>query len=186
MLLAVELIDVPFVVVDLETTGGSSAACEITEVGAVRITAGEVIGEFASLVDPAVTDPPVTGEPPVEAVLPTFLEFSRGAVLVAHNARFDLGFLNANLARLDYPPLSGPVVCTVTLARRLLRDEVHDCRLATLAAYFRCRTQPVHRALPDARATVEVFHALLERAGSFGVVTLDALVEFTRARRVRS
>jgi DNA polymerase-3 subunit epsilon len=192
--LDVPLIDVPFVVVDLETTGGSPAHCRITEVGAVRIAGGEVQGEFATLVDPGVaiprsiaaltgiTDALVADFPPVEAVLPAFLEFCRGAVLVAHNARFDLGFLNANLERLAYPRLGGPVVCTAALARRMVREEVRDCRLATLAAHFRCATRPVHRALPDARATVEVFHGLLDRAGSFGVLTLEGLLELTRVR----
>lgn len=194
MELAVPLHDVPFVVVDLETTGGSPAQNRITEFGAVRIEAGELTAEFATLVDPGVTIPRsitdftgisddlVAGRPPVEAVLPAFLEFCSGAVLVAHNARFDMGFLNANLARLDYPPLTAPVVCTAALARRLVREEVRDCRLVTLASYFRCRTVPIHRALPDARATVEVFYALLERAGSFGVLTLEALLEFAHVR----
>jgi len=192
--LTVSLAAVTFVVVDLETTGGSPAADRITEFGAVKVHGGQVLAEFASLVDPGVaipssiawltgiTDDLVALRPPVEAVLPAFLEFCRGAVLVAHNARFDLGFLNANLARLDYPRLAGPVVCTATLARRLVREEVRDCRLGTLADHFRCATEPVHRALPDARATVEVFHGLLERAGSFGVTTLERLVDFSRVR----
>lgn len=192
--LTVSLAAVTFVVVDLETTGGSPAADRITEFGAVKIAAGRVIGEFASLVDPGIaipssiawltgiTDDLVARRPPVEAVLPAFLEFCHGAVLVAHNARFDLAFLNANLARLDYPGLDGPVVCTATLARRLVREEVRDCRLGTLAEHFRCATEPVHRALPDARATVEVFHGLLERAGSFGVTTLERLVDFSKVR----
>ncbi len=185
---------VTFVVVDLETTGGSPEHSRITEFGAVKIRGGEVVGELASLVDPGqpipvsisvltgITDAMVAVRPPVEAVLPSFLEFCRGAALVAHNARFDLGFLNAGLQRLDYPRLGNPVVCTASLARRLVRDEVHDCKLATLAQFFRCRTVPVHRALADARATVEVFHGLLERAGSFGVVTLEDLVDFSRVR----
>ena len=185
--------EVTFVVVDLETTGGSCHDCRITEFGAVKIRGGEILGEFQSLVDPGqriptsisaltgITDAMVAQRPPVEAVLPTFLEFCRGTTLVAHNAGFDLGFLNAGLARLSYPTLDNPVVCTAALARRLVRDEVRNCKLATLAQFFACRTTPVHRALADARATVEVFHGLLERAGSFGVVTLEDLIGFCRA-----
>lgn len=185
---------VTFVVVDLETTGGSPSESRITEFGAVKIRGGEVLGEFQTLVDPqspipasisaltGITGALVAGRPPVEAVLPTFLEFCRGAALVAHNARFDVGFLDANLTRLAYPRLGAPVVCTAALARRLVREEVHDCRLATLATYFRCRTTPIHRALEDARATVEVFHGLLERAGPFGVLTLEDLVDFAQVR----
>ena len=184
---------VTFVVVDLETTGGSCHDCRITEFGAVKIHGGEIVGEFQSLVDPGqpipraisaltgITDAMVSTRPPVEAVLPTFLEFCRGAALVAHNAGFDISFLNAGLARLDYPALDNRVVCTAQLARRLVRDEVRNCKLSTLAHYFSCRTQPTHRALADARATVEVFHGLLERAGSFGVVTLEDLIGFSKA-----
>ncbi|MEX0658126.1 MAG: DEDD exonuclease domain-containing protein [Egibacteraceae bacterium] len=185
---------VTFVVVDLETTGGSPADSAITEVGAVKVRGGEILGEFATLVNPGVaiprgisaltgiTDAAVASFPPIQAVLPAFLEFARGAVLVAHNAAFDTGFLNANLTRLDYPLLEHPVVCTAGLARRLVRQEVRDCKLATLARFFRCATQPAHRALADARATVEVLHGLLERAGPFGVVTDEDLVEFAHVR----
>ena len=186
--------DVTFVVLDLETTGGAPASCRITEVGAVKVRRGERLGEFATLVDPqqdipaeitaltGITNAMTSVHPPIEAVLPALLEFVRGAVIVAHNARFDIGFLNASLDRLAYPRLDNPVVCTAALARRLVRDEVRNCRLATLAAHLRARTVPTHRALADARATVDVFHALLERAGSYGVVTLEDLVEFSSAR----
>ena len=185
---------VTFVVVDLETTGGSPHDSRITEFGAVKIRGGEIVGEFQSLVDPCqsipasisaltgITNAMVATRPAVEAVLPTFLEFCAGATLVAHNARFDVGFLNAGLERLSYPRLENPVVCTASLARRLVRDEVRDCKLATLAQRFATRTVPNHRALSDARATVEVFHSLLERAGSYGVVTLEDLVQFSRVR----
>ncbi len=103
--------EVTFVVVDLETTGGSSATCEITEIGAVKVRGGEVLGEFQTLVNPCggippfiavltgITDAMVAGAPRLDQVLPAFLEFSRGAVLVAHNAPFDLGFLRAGCER---------------------------------------------------------------------------------------
>lgn len=192
--LGTPLHDVTFVVLDLETTGGSPRDCRITEVGAVKIRHGERIGEFATLVDPGqpipteiaaltgITDVMVRRHPPIEAVLPTLLEFLCGAVLVAHNARFDTGFLNAALQRLDYPRLDNRVLCTAALARRLVRDEVRNCKLATLARHLRAGTEPTHRALADARATVDVFHALIERSGPFGVVTLEDLLEFSSAR----
>ena len=192
--LGTPLHQVTFVVVDLETTGGSPQDSRITEFGAVKVRCGEVLGEFNTLVDPGqpiptaisaltgITDAMVAVRPPVEAILPTFLEFCRGSALVAHNARFDVGFLNANCERLGYPRLGNAVVCTAALARRLVRDEVRNCRLATLAERFATTTLPTHRALADARATVEVFHALLERAGTFGVLTLEDLVEFSRVR----
>jgi DNA polymerase III subunit epsilon len=182
--LGTPLHEVTFVVVDLETTGGSPEHSAITEIGAVKVRGGELLGELQTLVDPGVpipasisaltgiTDGLVAGWPRIDSVLPAFLEFAGGAALVAHNARFDTGFLDANLVRRGYARLDHPVVCTAALARRLVRDEVRNCKLSTLAQHFRCRTEPVHRALADARATVEVLHALLERAGTFGVMTL--------------
>jgi DNA polymerase III subunit epsilon len=190
------LSDVTFVVVDLETTGGSPTDDRITEFGAVKVRGGEVIGQLSTLVDPGIgvptsitvltgiADHMLHGRPTVQAVLPSFVEFSRGAALVAHNARFDTAFLNSALRRLDYPPLDNPVVCTAQLARRLVGDEVTDRRLGTLAMHFRSGTVPNHRALADARATVDVFHALLEQAGTFGVVTLEDLIAFSRVRNM--
>ncbi|MDQ2750511.1 MAG: DEDD exonuclease domain-containing protein [Actinomycetota bacterium] len=181
-----------FTVVDLETTGGSSAADAITEIGAVRVCGGEVLGEFQTLVRSRVpispfvsvltgiTDLMVAGAPPIEAVLPSFLEFARGSVLVAHNAPFDIGFLRAasGAQAIAWPGFA--VVDTAILARRILtRDEVPNCKLATLAAFFGASTAPNHRALSDARATVDVLHALIGRLGNLGVQSLPELRSFT-------
>jgi len=193
--LGTPLREVEFVVLDLETTGGSPANDRITEVGAVKVCGGEVLGTFHTLVDPEVPIPPlitaltgitdtmVAGAEPIEVVLPCLLEFLGGAVLVAHNASFDRRFVQANLGRHGYPRLGNRVVCTARLARKLLpRDELPNVRLATLAAYLGASVTPCHRAMTDARATVEVFHALLERAGSYGVLALEDLIEFPSAR----
>jgi DNA polymerase III subunit epsilon len=186
--LGTPLIATTFVVVDLETTGGSPEANAITEVGAVKVCGGEVLGEFQTLVRPAMSIPPfvavltgitdamVASAPSVDAVLPAFLEFARGSVLVAHNAPFDVGFLKAacDSTGRTWPTLQ--VLDTARLARRVLaRDEAHDCRLATLARLFRASTMPTHRALDDARATVDVLHGLLERLGNVGVHTVEEL-----------
>jgi DNA polymerase-3 subunit epsilon len=192
--LGTPLADVTFVVVDLETTGGSAKESAITEIGAVKVRGGEVLGEFATLVDPGMPIPPfitvLTGitqqmavaAPGIDQVLPSFLEFAHGAVLVAHNAPFDVGFLKAACAARECAWPSPAVVDTVDLARRLLtRDEVPNCKLATLARFFHTATEPCHRALADARATVDVLHGLLERAGAFGVDTLEELTSFSRA-----
>jgi len=193
--LGMPLLDVEFVVLDLETTGGSPAGDRITEVGAVKVRGGEVLGSFHTMVDPEVPIPPlisaltgitdgmVAGAEPIEVVLPCLLEFLGGAVLVAHNASFDWRFVQANLERHGYRRLANRVVCTARLARKLLpRDEVPNVRLATLAAYLGASVTPCHRALTDARATVDVFHGLLERAGSYGVLALEDLIEFPSAR----
>jgi DNA polymerase-3 subunit epsilon len=190
----VPLSEVTFCVVDLETTGGSPADCRITEVGAVKYRAGERIGVFQALVDPEVPIPQfithltgiddrvVAGEPPIEEILPAFLEFFRGSVFVAHNARFDFSFLNVSLGRLDYDPLPPPPVCTARLARRVVWPDVANVRLQTLARYFRTRVEPNHRALPDAEACAEVLHGLLDLGGRLGILTLGDLHEAVRAR----
>ena len=185
--------EVTFVVVDLETTGGSSQTESITEIGAVKVRGGEVLGEFATLVDPGRTIPPqitmltgisdamVFNAPVIGAVLPSFLEFIRGAVLVAHNAPFDVGFLKAACARQGLPWPGPAVVDTVQLARKVLsRAEAPSVRLSALAPLLGARVAPDHRALTDARATVDVLHALFERLGSLGVHSLSELRDATR------
>ena len=191
--LGTPLAETTFCVVDLETTGGSPFTCKITEVGAVKVRGGELLGEFQALVNPGepiptfitmltgISDAMVATEPPLEAVLPAFLEFAGDAVLVAHNAGFDTRFLQTSAERLGYQKLDNPVVCTVRLARRLVRDEVPNLRLATLAKAMRSPTEPCHRALADARATTDVLHALLELAGRWGVTHLDDLLWFQGA-----
>ncbi len=195
--LARPLAETEFVVVDLETTGGSPADAAITEIGAVR-TRQEGRGgtdapgsEFAALVNPGraipphvaaltgITDALVAAAPPAEEVLPRFIEFAAGSVLVAHNAPFDIGFLKAACARhnLTWPAL--PTLDTAALARRMLTtDEVNDCRLGTLADFFAATTRPSHRALDDAHATAAVLHGLLDRLERRGVHTLEALHGF--------
>ncbi|MFR9729180.1 DEDD exonuclease domain-containing protein [Saccharopolyspora sp. MS10] len=178
-----------FVVVDLETTGGSAQRDSVTEIGAVKVRGGEVVGEFATLVDPGrgippavvtitgITEAMVRGAPSFDSVLPAFLEFSRDAVLVAHNAPFDVGFLRAHCERLGLAWPGPRVLCTAKLARRVLsRDETPNHKLGTLARVLGARTTPVHRALDDARATVDVLHSLLERLGPLGVRTVPELL----------
>ena len=191
--LGTALIDTTFVVLDLETTGLSAQRDRITEVGAVKVRGGEVLGELQTFVNPqrsipasisavtGITDAMVRDAPPVEAVLPTVLSFLDGHVLVAHNAGFDLGFLRAAAERIEYGPLDPTVLDTARLARRLLKDEVRNCRLATLAQHLRARTSPEHRALADARATVDVLHGLIERAGTYGANTLEDLRDLARS-----
>ena len=179
--LGTPLFETTFAVLDLETTGLDRQRDRITEVGAVKVRGGEVLGEFHALVQPGIavpaaisafnglTDAMLADQPPIEAVVPALVEFLHGCAFVGHNAHFDLGFLQAALARLAYPPLRVAVVDTARLARRLLRDECRDVRLVTLAHHLRSPVVPNHRALVDARATVDVLHGLLERAGPFGV-----------------
>lgn len=187
------LSDLTFCVVDLETTGGSAAkGSRITEFGAVKVRAGEILGEFQSLVNPdehipafitvltGITDQMVVSAPRIAEVLPSFLEFAQGCILVAHNAPFDVGFLKFAANELGYEWPKFEVLDTAILARRILnRDEVPNCKLSTLAAKFHATTTPSHRALDDARATVDVLHALFERLGPLGVSTLEEVSTYT-------
>ncbi|WOP17616.1 DEDD exonuclease domain-containing protein [Raineyella sp. LH-20] len=193
---------VDFCVVDLETTGtGRDAA--ITEIGASHVRAGEVVGEFQTLVDPecpvpaeisaltGITPRLLRGAPTLPMVLPAFLEFSRGCVMVAHNARFDMGFLRRGCDALGYPWQPRQVLDTLALARQIIpRTEVRNYALGTLAAHVRADTTPTHRALEDVRATVDLLHYLIARVGNRGVSTLEDLVAMMRpvspARRQRA
>ena len=156
--------------------------------GAVKVRGGQCLGTFQTLVNPGAAIPPeitvLTGitqamvmpAPRIETVLPSLLEFVGDAVVVGHNVRFDLGFLRAALRRAERPPLTNPSVDTCALARRLVRDEVPNCKLGTLSSRFRLDHRPSHRALDDALATADLLHILLERAAGLGVTGLDDLI----------
>jgi DNA polymerase-3 subunit epsilon len=192
--LGTPLSEVTFCVLDFETTGGNRHKDMITEIGAVKIKGGQPLGTFQTLVNPGQAIPPeitvITGiteamtfrAPRIETVLPALLEFIGEAVVVGHNVAFDVGFLNAALERSGRPRLDHRPVDTLSLARRLVRDEVPNCRLATLADRFRLSHQPSHRALDDALATADLLHYLIERAASMGVLGLDDLLQLPRMK----
>jgi DNA polymerase-3 subunit epsilon len=190
--LGTPLREVTFVVVDLETTGGSPADSGITEIGAVKVRGGLRLGEFQTLVNPGepippfiavltgITDLMVCSAPRIDAALAAFLEFAHGCVLVAHNAPFDMSFLKAACARTGRHWPDPEVLDTARLARHVVsKDEAANRKLSTLARLFRSPTTPDHRALTDARATVDVLHALIERVGNLGVSSLEELATFT-------
>ncbi len=177
------LSNVIFVVVDLETTGGAPyGGSEITEFGAVKVLGGEVIDEFTTFVKPnspipifiteltGITDAMVADAPPIEEILPKFLDWcgsEEETVLIAHNAPFDISFLKAAALKVEQPWPAYVILDTVKIARIAIQsDEVLNYKLSTLANFFETSVQPTHRALDDAQTTVEVFHRLLERLGS--------------------
>jgi len=186
-----------FVVVDLETAGGKPVDAGITEIGAVKVRGGEVVGEFRTFCAPGVpipafislltgiTDHHVAGAPGVGTAVREFLAFASfesgdQPVLVAHNSPFDVGFLKAECSKFDIEWPKPPTLDTVVLARKILRkDEVRNRKLATLAQFFSAPVSPTHRALDDARATVSVLHGLIERVGNLGVHDLEGLQTFS-------
>ncbi len=190
--LGTALCDVTFCVIDFETTGGSPSECAITEVGAVKLRGGECLGTLQTMVNPGQAIPPqitmLTGitemmvrtAPRIEHVLPTLLEFIGGSVIVGHNVKFDVGFLQAAMERDQRPRLINRQIDTVALARRLVGDEVPNCKLGTLADRLRLDHRPSHRALDDALATGDLLHYLLERASGHGVLGLDDLLSLPK------
>jgi DNA polymerase-3 subunit epsilon len=188
------LADLDFVVVDTETTGGSSShGHRLTEVAAVRIRDGRVVDRFASLVNPERTIPPeitrltgitnamVAKAPAFDSVAPDLLDFLGTSVIVAHNAPFDRAFLDAELRRTYGRRLASPFLCTVQLARRVVPG-LGSYRLDALAEYFSVSIANRHRALGDAEATGEVFCRLLEHLHTYEVSTLRAARRFRLAR----
>jgi DNA polymerase-3 subunit epsilon len=183
-----DLADVAFTVVDLETTGATPGFCKITEIGAVRIENGREAGTFSALVNPGlpipafitgitgIDDETVAEAPPIEVVLPKFVDFSAHSVLVAHNAPFDLGFLDYELGRLRGQTFPRPALDTLRMARKLCPQQ--KCSLSALAHRFDTRVKPVHRALHDAQATGELLLLFLSRLQEQGMHTLEEVVRF--------
>jgi DNA polymerase-3 subunit epsilon len=194
----VPLEDAHFVVVDLETTGLSPRTSRICEIGAQRVRALELEDAFETLVDPRVAIPAAVtsitgiraeelrGAPRAELAVRRLLAFAGDAAIVAHNARFDLAFLDREVELLTGRRIAAPVVDTVWLARRLLGERTKKVGLASLAHFFGVSTEPCHRALPDARATAEILVVLIGLAQERGARTLADLVELAapRARRL--
>src|SRR5262245_2302597 len=192
--------DAHFVVVDLETTGLSPRTSRICEIGAQRVRSLELGDGFETLVDPRVALPPAVaaltgirpaalrGAPRVDLAIRRFVAFAGDGAIVAHNARFDLAFLDREVELLTGRRIAAPVVDTVWLARRLLGERTKRVGLATLAHFFGVSTSPCHRALPDARATAEILLVLIGLAQERGARSLADLVELAapRARRLHT
>src|SRR5688500_8370718 len=195
---ALRVEEAAYVVFDLETTGLSPSSSSICEIGAVRVRGLALEETFETLVNPRRPLPaPVAaltgidgralrGAPPVELAVRRFLKFAGDAVLVAHNARFDMAFLDREVERLTGRRVAAPVVDTVWLARRLLEGRQRRVGLASLAYFFGTSAQPCHRALADAEATAEILLALIGLAQETGATTVSQLVDLSapRARRL--
>ena len=170
-----------FVVVDVETTGAKTPPCRVTEVGAYRVSGGRIVAEFQTLVNPETEIPPfiveltgITNEmvktaPVFADVAHAWLDFADEAILVAHNAPFDVRFLNHELARI-FPGrrMVNTHLCTVKLSRRIFPGLI-NYRLHTVAEHFAIPIINRHRAAGDALATAEIFLRMLNRLHEHGV-----------------
>ena len=178
-----------FVVIDLETTGLKPGNAAITEIAAVHISNGELHEEFHTLVNPlqhvpsmitrltAITDDMLKDQPTIDSVFPELHRFLGSSVIVAHNADFDVRFLNFDAQRLLSTPLLNPSVCTVRLARRLLPG-LRSRSLDAVANHLGVSCINRHRALGDARITAEVLLILLEKLAAHGITTVGQLLDF--------
>ncbi len=183
----IDLSSADFVVVDLETTGSQAPPSRITEIGAFRVRGGEIVDRFHSLVNPETPIPPfvveltgisdkmVSDAPKFGEIADDLLRFVGDSIVVAHNASFDLGFLNHEIGRVykDYR-LGNPSLCTVQLSRSLI-SEIENHKLKTVANYYSIDLVKHHRADHDARATAEILVNLLKEVEALGVSSLGAV-----------
>jgi DNA polymerase III subunit alpha, Gram-positive type len=177
-----------YVVFDIETTGLSVINNKIIELAGVKMRDEKVIDRFATFVNPHeripyniqqltnINDDMVRGAPELVDVLPKFREFVGDAVLVAHNARFDIGFIQANLKSLGQPPMDNPVLDTLEMARLLLPN-LKNHRLNTLSDRFKVSLENHHRAVDDAEALGYVLYHLIKEADNRRITGLAELNE---------
>lgn len=165
------LLETPLVIFDTETTGLDTDLDRIIEFGAIKTVGGRVVDEFWSLVHTdieltqnivnltGITQDMLQGQPTIDQVLPNFLSFVKGSIIVAHNAEFDMAMLKSAAGRLGYE-LNCPAFCTVKLTRRVLPG-LPKYSLDTLADHFKLKFEERHRAVGDVKVLNGVLHEVL-------------------------
>jgi DNA polymerase-3 subunit alpha (Gram-positive type) len=185
-----KLLETSYVVFDLETTGAKCPPCKITEIGAYKVEKGKITDKFHTLINPeceipifitqltGLDDRIVENAPKFNEIASDFLDFIGDSVLVAHNARFDMSFLNHEIS-LVYGKyrISNPYLCTVHLSRCLISD-IENHKLNTVAAYYNILLENHHRALDDAHATAQIFLNLLDDLQVRGINDLASVRKF--------
>ena len=171
-----------YVVFDIETTGFSCVNNKIIEIGGVKVKDGEIVDHFSEFVNPqcpipyeivkltSITDEQVMDADVIEDVLPRFLAFCEGAVLVAHNATFDMSFIEEN-ARRQQLPFDFTCIDTLGVSRALLTEQAKHT-LDAVAKTLKVSLENHHRAVDDAQATAEIFIKLLDMVREKGIDTL--------------
>ncbi|MEM1125353.1 MAG: DEDD exonuclease domain-containing protein [Bacteroidota bacterium] len=162
-----------FVVTDTETTGTKAGEARVIEIAAVKVQGGEIVDRFSQLIDPGRSVPGritrltgistamVFGQPSAQEVMPAFMDFLGDGVFVAHNAGFDERFVQAELARMDEAPFDNDILCTLRLARRLLKG-LRSKGLGHVADFYKIKIEGRHRAAGDAEATALILLRFLE------------------------
>lgn len=178
--------DGTYVVFDVETTGLSAVYDTIIELAGVKMYQGEIIDRFESFAQPhrplpqiitditGITDDMLIGAPEVDDVLKQFHEWMGDSVLVAHNASFDIGFLNQGFKKIEYPQVTNPVIDTLELARYLL-PELGNHRLNTLCKHLDVELTQHHRAIFDAEATSYLFWKLVKKVFAEEIINHNQL-----------
>ncbi len=163
-----------YVIFDIETTGFHNRTCKIIEIGAVKVFNGEVIDRFSAFVNPKeklpqeiveltkITDDMLETEPTIDVILPKFLDFIKGTTLVAHNANFDVNFINKNYKDLYNDDLDLSYIDTVTMSQLLIKG-VKNYKLNTISAFLGVSLNNHHRAVDDAEACANIFKYLLKQ-----------------------
>lgn len=187
--------DSSYVVLDLETTGAKAPPCRITEIGAFKVVNGEISDEYHSLVNPqspipefitqltGISDQMVKDAPKFSDIAMDFLDFIDDSVVVAHNAQFDLRFVNHEIGLMEPEHrLGNPHLCTVQISRRLV-EGVENHRLNTLARHFSVPLLNHHRAKDDAFATAKIFVNLLDMLLENGVEDVETAFRLRAANK---
>lgn len=157
-----------YIVLDIETTGLNREKDQITEIAALKIEGNKVVDRFETLINPqtkipveiiqltGITDEMVKEKPVITEVFPTFLNFIKDDILVAHNAVFDIGFLNSNSLKHFNKPLENKNICTMNLAKKII-PTIPSYKLSSLCNYFDIKNERAHRAMGDVHATTKLF-----------------------------
>jgi DNA polymerase-3 subunit alpha (Gram-positive type) len=179
----------PFIIVDLETTGLDPASDEIIEIGAIKAEGGEIKDIFNKLVNPkkklpeqitgitGITQDMLDNEMPIEPVLKQFAKFIEGGILVAHNADFDISFLRVNFKKWLDRDINNPVACTLLAARDILPN-LENHKLHTVASYFGIEVANRHRAIGDAEITYQIWLKFLDKLKERKMQTREELEKY--------
>ncbi|MDA8196192.1 MAG: exonuclease domain-containing protein [Actinomycetota bacterium] len=185
-----DLFNTKFLVIDVETTGTSPITDEITEIAAILVRGGKIIDSFETLLSiegsisseisvmTGIYPSMLKSAPKFVDVASRLVDMAEGAVVVGHNIRFDLSFIDCALGKIySGYHLADATLDTVTLSRKLLRGQVSNFKLGTLAASLKLDNQPCHRAMADVRATVDLLHYLIDLSSSYGSHDLGSLLD---------